>query len=134
MRVVRQALDRNITRVTTYAGPISSTTIPGMAPAPDSAHYTKTSQRERTCTYSGSLTGPITVSFVSPVTPEAFTRSRASLRTSGVAVALVEGTGDTAWAARSGGLLFVLEGSLEIVISAPRTSVADLRALANRIV
>ena len=102
-----------------------------MGPAPDSAHYKKTSQRERTCTYSVTPTGPMSISFIAPITREAFTRSRAALRKSGVAVASVEGIGDSAWAARKGGLLFVLKGSLDIVISAPRLSLADLKALAR---
>jgi hypothetical protein len=132
--MLRTALHLNITRVTSFVGEISSTTLPGMGPAPASAHYVKTGQNERTCTYTGSPAGPITVSFVSPVTARAFTRSRTSLRKSGVAVVLVVGLGDSAWAARAGGLLFVLEGGLEIVISAPRTSGADLKVLANQLV
>jgi len=124
----------NVRRVASYAGPISSTTLAGMGPAPDDAHYKTTAQRERTCTYSGSSNGPITISFVSPMTADAFRQSRTSLGKSGVATASVEGVADRAWAARAGGLLFVLKGSLDIVISAPRTSVADLKGLAGLIV
>jgi hypothetical protein len=131
--VLRAALRQRVTHVNTYVGPISSTTLAGMGPAPDSAHYKKTSQRERTCTYR-SLTGPVTISFIVPVTAQTFGRAKASLRKSGVAVTTVGGIGDTAWAAKAGGLLFVLRGSLDLVISAPRTSVADLKALAGQIV
>jgi len=132
--LLRTALRLNVRRVSSYAGPISSTTLAGMGPAPDDAHYKKTAQRERTCTYSGSSNGPITISFVSPMTADAFTQSRTSLHKSGVAIASVAGIADRAWAARAGGLLFVLKGSLDIVISAPRTSVADLKGLAGLIV
>jgi carbohydrate-binding DOMON domain-containing protein len=132
--VLKAKLRQNVTHVTSYAGPISSTTLAGMGPAPDAAHYKSTSQTERTCTYAGSATGRITISFVAPMTTKAFVRSRTSLRKSGVAVAVVKGVGDTAWAARTGGLLFVLKGSLDVIISAPRTSMADLKALANELV
>jgi hypothetical protein len=132
--VLKAALRVHVTRVSSYAGPISSTTLAGMGPAPDSAHYRKTAQRERTCTYSGAPTGPITISFVAPVTSDAFLRARASLRQSGVPVATIPGIGDTAWAARAGGLLFVLRGGVDIVISAPRRSLEDLRLLAHQIV
>jgi hypothetical protein len=132
--VLRAALRQRVTHVSSYVGPISSTTLAGMGPAPDSAHYKKTSQRERTCTYSGSLNGPVTISFIAPITAQAFGRAKASLRKSGVPVTTVGGIGDTAWAAKGGGLLFVLRGELDLVISAPRTTVADLRALAGQIV
>ena len=132
--VLKAKLRQNVTHVTSYAGPISSTTLAGMGPAPDKAHYKSTSQNERTCTYAGSATGRITISFVAPMTTKAFVRSRSSLRNSGVAVAVVKGVGDTAWAARSGGLRFVLKGGVDLIISAPRTSVADLKALANELV
>jgi hypothetical protein len=132
--VLRTVLGLKVAHVTSYAGPISSTTLAGMGPAPDSAHYKKTAQTERTCTYSGSPTGPITISFIAPMTADAFSRSRTSLRKTGVAVASVGGIGDTAWAVRAGGLLFVLKGSVDIVISAPRMSVAHLKALAGELV
>ena len=132
--VLKEKLRQNVTHVTSYAGPISSTTLAGMGPAPDTAHYKSTSQNERTCTYAGSATGRITISFVAPMSAKAFVRSRASLRKSGVLVAAVKGVGDTAWAARTGGLLFVLKEDLDLVISAPRASVADLKALANELV
>jgi len=132
--VLSAALRLKIRHVSSYVGSISSTTIPGMGPAPDDAHYKKTTQRERTCTYSGSPNGPITISFIAPITADAFSRSRTSLRRSGVAVVTIARLGDTAWAARASGLVFVLQGSLDIVISAPRSSLADLKALADRIV
>jgi hypothetical protein len=132
--VLTTALGLKVAHVRSYAGPISSTTLAGMGPAPDAAHYKKTLQSERTCTYSGSTTGPITISFIAPMTADAFSRSRTSLRKTGVAVASVGGIGDTAWAVRAGGLLFVLKGSVDIVISAPRISVVHLKALAGEIV
>jgi hypothetical protein len=132
--VIGGVLRTKVVHVSSYVGPISSTTLAGMGPAPSGAHYKKTAQKERTCTYSGAPTGPITITFVAPMTLDAFRRSRASLSKSGVAVATVAGIGDTAWAARTGGVLFVLKGNLDIVISAPRTSVARLRTLADQIV
>jgi len=132
--VLKEKLRQNVTHVTSYAGPISSTTLAGMGPAPDAAHYKSTSQNERTCTYAGTTTGRITISFVAPMSAKAFFRSRAALRESGVLVAAVEGVGDTAWAPRAGGLLFVLKDDLDLIISAPRTSMADLKALAGELV
>jgi hypothetical protein len=69
---------------------------------------------------------------VSPVTPVEFTASRNALRKS-VGVIALRGIGAPAWATRDGGLVSVLRGTLEVVISASGTSLAGLTALAREL-
>jgi len=45
----------------------------------------------------------------------------------------VHGLGNAAWAVKRGNGLAVLKGTLDIVISAPKATVAELEALARKI-
>jgi len=45
----------------------------------------------------------------------------------------VHGLGDAAWAVKAGNGLAVPTGNLDIVIAAPQTTVAELEALARKI-
>lgn len=51
----------------------------------------------------------------------------------GVPVVPVHGLGDAAWAVKAGNGLAVPTGNLDIVIAAPQTTVAELEALARKI-
>ncbi len=128
--MVRKALHQKVSRVSAYAGPVAATTTAGMGPPPASAGLGQAAGYERTCTYSGLVSQPISVSYISPVTAKAFANSRKALgRSTGVVV--VNGLGTPAWTVDSGGILFVLRGTLESVISAPTSGVAELKALAH---
>jgi hypothetical protein len=127
---VRTALHQKVSKVKEYAGPVAATTMTGMGMPPASAGTGQASGFERTCTYSGVVTEPISVTYVSPVTAKAFASSRAAL-TRSTEVVNVGGLGGPAWSPASGGVLFVLRGTLDIVISAPTSKVAELKALAT---
>jgi hypothetical protein len=125
---VRAALHQKVSHVKEYAGPVAASTTPGMGPAPTASGTGRAAGYERTCTYSGLVTEPISVTFVSPVTAKAFASSRKALGSSNEVVE-VRGLGGPAWS--TGGILFVLRGTLDIVISAPTNSVAELKTLAH---
>ena len=86
----------------------------------------------RTCVYKTSAPVPTTIRFGSPVTAAAFAASQKAA-SKGVAVVTVHGLGDAAWAVKAGNGLSVLTGTLDIVISAPQTTDAELEALARKI-
>jgi hypothetical protein len=127
---VRTALHQKVSKVKAYAGPVAATTITGMGMPPASGGTGQASGYERTCTYSGLVTQPISVTYVSPVTAKAFASSRRALAKS-TEVVDVSGLGGPAWSPGAGGILFVLRGTLDIVISAPTSKVAELKALAT---
>jgi hypothetical protein len=87
---------------------------------------------KRTCTYKTSFVVPTTITFGSPVTARTFAASQKAA-SKGVAVITVHGLGNAAWAVKRGNGLAVLKGTLDIVISAPKTTVAELEALARKI-
>lgn len=87
---------------------------------------------KRTCTYTTSFVVPTKITFGSPVTAAAFAASQKAA-SKGVAVVSVHGLGDAAWAVKAGNGLAVLKGTLDIVISAPQTTDAELEALARKI-
>lgn len=87
---------------------------------------------KRTCTYKTSFVVPTTITFGSPVTTAAFAASQKAA-SKGVAVVTEHGLGNAAWAVRAGNGLAVLVGTLDIVISAPKTTDAELEALARKI-
>jgi hypothetical protein len=130
--LLRATLHQRLDRPTVHVGRIESITSAGFGPAPAGARGRTTSEDERTCTYARRTVTPITVSFVSPVTPVEFTASRNALRKS-VGVIALRGIGAPAWATRDGGLVSVLRGTLEVVISASGTSLAGLTALAREL-
>jgi hypothetical protein len=76
---------------------------------------------------------PITVSFVAPVTPAEFVAAREALGRSAGVIALRD-LGAPAWATRAGGLVSVLRGSVDLVISASGTGLAGLVALVRELV
>ena len=124
------ALHQRLGHATAHLGRIGSITSAGFGPAPTAAPRRGISQYERTCTYARGSVTPITVSFVAPVTSAEFTAARIALSRS-VRVVVLRDLGTPAWGAKAGGLLFVLKGSLDVVISASATSVASLTALAR---
>ena len=87
---------------------------------------------KRTCTYTTSFVVPTKITFGSPVTAAAFAGSQKAA-SKGVPVVTVHGLGDAAWAVKAGNGLAVLKGTLDIVISAPQTTDAELEALARKI-
>jgi hypothetical protein len=100
---------------------------------------------QKTCVYAanGTYTGqvvPTTISFAAVVTKKDFASARANAARS-VKPFTVRRLGDAAWAVappkfdpRAGASLFVLDGRLDIVLTAPnRASVARLEALARRL-
>jgi hypothetical protein len=89
-------------------------------------------ESKRTCTYKTSVVVPTTITFGSPVTAAAFAASQKAAG-KGVAVVTVHGLGNAAWAVKRGNGLAVLKGTLDIVISAPETTDAELEALARKI-
>jgi hypothetical protein len=120
--VVTGALGQDITGVT--ATPLTSST-----------------GSKLTCKYPLSISGvpagleSTTITFGSPVTAAQF----ATMEANGVAAdgpgffSSVSGLGTQAWVVVRGNGLFVREGTLEIVISAPLTTDAQLEALARKI-
>ena len=86
----------------------------------------------RVCTYKTSLPVPTTIRFGSPVTKAAFETSQKAAA-KGTTVVSVHGLGSAAWVVKAGNGLSVLEGTLDIVISAPETTDAELEALARKI-
>jgi hypothetical protein len=109
-----------------------SVAVEGFA-APGAAARTTTAGYERICMYTTSGPEPITITFASPVSPSSFTASRKAFRRR-AGVVKVGGLGDAAWAAKAGTSLFVLDGSLDIVIGSPGTPAAALEALARKLV
>jgi hypothetical protein len=87
---------------------------------------------KRTCTYTTAFVVPTRITFGSPVTAAAFAASQKAA-SKGVPVVTVHGLGDAAWAVKAGNGLAVLKGTLDIVISAPKTTDAELEALARKI-
>jgi hypothetical protein len=87
---------------------------------------------KRTCTYKTTFVVPTTIIFGAPVTTAAFAASQKAAG-KGVTVVTVHGLGNAAWAVKAGNGLAVLEGALDIVISAPQTTDAELEALARKI-
>ena len=74
----------------------------------------------------------ISISFVAPVTPAEFNVAREDLSRN-MKVVTLRDLGTSAWASPSGGLLFVLKGAVDIVISASATSLVELKAIARKI-
>ncbi len=66
------------------------------------------------------------------MTSAEFNEARVALSKS-VGVVVLRGLGAPAWAAREDGLLFVLKGTLDVVISASATSAARLTALGREL-
>jgi hypothetical protein len=126
------ALHQRLGHPTAHLGRIGSITFAGFGPEPAGTTRRAAYQYERTCTYARGSVTPITVSFVAPVTSAQFTAARIALARS-VGVVVLGGLGAPAWRARGGGLLFVLRGRFEVVVSASATSVADLTALAREL-
>jgi uncharacterized secreted protein with C-terminal beta-propeller domain len=87
---------------------------------------------KRTCVYTTNLAAPTTIIFGSPVSAAAFTASQKAAA-KGVTVVSVKGLGNAAWVVTRGNGLSVLTGTLDIVISAPETTDAELEALAHKI-
>jgi hypothetical protein len=87
---------------------------------------------KRTCVYTTTVIVPTTITFGSPVTAARFDASRKAAG-KGTTVVTVKGLGNVAWAVKAGNGLSVLKGTLDIVISAPRTTDAELEALARTI-
>jgi hypothetical protein len=97
-----------------------------------SAFTSSSTGSKRTCTYTTSFVVPTTITFGSPVTAAAFAASQKAA-SKGVPVVTVHGLGNAAWAVKAGNGLAVLKGTLDIVISAPKTTDAELEALARKI-
>jgi hypothetical protein len=103
--------------------------------------FTTTANRSsRTCTYdtsAGMLNGvevsPTTIRFISPVSKASFAEQRKA-SSKGAAVVTVKGLGDQAFAIKRGNGLFILKGTLEVVISAPNAPDARLEALGHKLV
>ncbi len=139
LAMVRATLRLKVSRLSTYTSelqyPFGSPAMPvKRAPA-----------YQRTCVYSvnGRYTGqivPVTISFAAVVTRKDFASARANAGRS-VKPFTVSGLGDAAWAVRppeldprAGSSLFVLDGRLDIVLTAPnQASIAQLVALARRL-
>ena len=111
--VVAASLKQRVSKVT----PVASRTATGS---------------KLTCTYTTSFVVPDTITFGSPVTATAFAASQKAAG-KGVTVVAVHGLGNAAWAVKAGNGLSVLNGTLDIVISAPKTTDAELEALARKI-
>jgi hypothetical protein len=138
--LVRSTLRVKVTKVTTYTTeleyPYGSVQLPVKRPPA----YQKTCVYSADGKYAGQIV-PATISFAAVVTKKDFASSRANAARS-VKTFAVERLGDAAWAVgppkfdpRPGSSLFVLTGSLDIVLTAPnQASVARLEALARRLV
>ena len=90
----------------------------------------------RICVYMtkhGGIPSPITIRLGSPISASQFNLSVNAAK-HGVAMVAVHGLGNEAWAVKRGNGLFVLKGTLMVVISAGGTSDAQLEALARKIV
>jgi hypothetical protein len=130
--LLRATLHQRLDHPTAQVGRIGSITSTGFGPAPAGARRRTTSQTERTCTYARRSVAPITVSFVAPVTSAEFAAAREALGKS-AGVIVLRDLGAPAWATRGGGLVSVLRGTIDLVISASQTSLADLVALAREL-
>ncbi len=128
--VIRATLHLNVRHVIVQAGPLSSTVTNGFAP-PTPQNKAKNTGYERTCTYS-TTAAPVTISYVAPVTTGTFDQSRKSARKSGPVI-VVHDLGDAAWASKGNGEVFVLLGTLEVIVSTQQTSSAQLQSLASRV-
>ena len=128
--VIRAALHLNVRHVIVQAGPLSSTVTNGFSP-PTAQNTTKNTGYERTCTYS-TTAAPVTISYVAPVTTVTFNQSRMAARKGGPVV-VVHDLGDAAWASKGNGELFVLLGTLEVVVSMQQTTTAQLQSLASQV-
>jgi hypothetical protein len=90
----------------------------------------------RICVYMtkhGLIPSPITIRLGSPVSAAQFNLSVNAAK-HGVVMVAVHGLGNEAWAVQRGNGLFVLKGTLMVVISAGATSDAQLEALAHKII
>ena len=92
---------------------------------------TTTATGGRICTYAGNAVVPTTIRF-GETTPAAFAASQKAA-SKGVAVVSVKGLGTAAWVVKRGNGLSVLAGTLDITISAPSTTPAELEALARKL-
>jgi hypothetical protein len=126
-----KVLHAKVRAVSQQAGQMSTAATQG--PGAPSGDYTPatSSGYQRTCTYAAPA--PLTISFSAPVSAKSFAVSREAQKKNGGAV-VVPGLGDSAWAAKSGGEIFILDGTLDIVISAPASTGSQLRALAHELV
>jgi hypothetical protein len=89
--------------------------------------------KELSCTYTTTSVVATTIRFGSPVSAAAFAASKKAA-SKGTTVVTVKGIGDQAWAVKAGNGLSALKGTLDLVISAPGTTDAELEALAKKII
>jgi hypothetical protein len=127
--VVQRTIHLTVRRVVSRKRPIVSVSQTGGFGAP-SASSGKSSGSERTCTYTTSGAVPVTITFSTPVTASVFAAARKANAHS-APVVVVHGVGDSAWATKSGGQLFVLKGTLDVAISAQGVGAVELAALAR---
>ena len=128
--VIRAALHLEVRHVIVQVGPLSSTVTNGFSP-PTAQNKAKNTGYERTCTYS-TTAAPVTISFVAPVTTTTFNQSRKAAHKSG-SVIVVHDLGDAAWAQNKSGELFVLLGTLEVVVTTQPENTTQLQSLASQI-
>jgi hypothetical protein len=139
VKLVRSTLGVKVNTVSTYTSeleyPYGSTALPvKRAPA-----YQRTCVYAANGTYNGQIV-PATISFAAVVTRKDFASARANAAKS-LAPFTVRGLGDAAWGThapkldpRAGSSLFVLKGSLDIVLTAPnQAKLAELVTLARKL-
>jgi hypothetical protein len=84
------------------------------------------------CTYKGSGVVPTKVD-ISVGTPSEFQAGEAAVRSAGLTVVSVPGLGSEAWAPQGVGSIYVLNGSVQIEVSSPLSSSAQVQALARQL-